>query len=205
MRAKEAFSRENIIAVVRAQSLDEGKRQVSSLDAANVEIVEISLNNEFAEDLIKWSLEHFPKICLGAATILTLEQAKKVYDWGVNFMASPVAFKEVLDFAKESKFFFIPGAHSPTEIAAIQQNYSFPLIKLFPTPSIAAFQGIQKVFTNTKFVLSSFPVNEIKGYIDSGAGHFAIGSYLMDDLDNLKQKVISLKELLPSQKALYPS
>ncbi len=193
------FSQEKIVGVVRPKTFEEGQAQFLALKEAGIKIIEISANNRFHLQLLNWSLKESPELLIGTASVLTLETAVSAKEAGAQFLVSPIGNPQIMDFAERTKTFLIPGAATPTEIAQIINSYSFPIVKLFPVACPIVFEGIAKVFPNTNFLLSSFPVAEFERFLSLGAKYFAIGSHLTENLNLTKQRFESLKAKLPAE------
>jgi 2-dehydro-3-deoxyphosphogluconate aldolase / (4S)-4-hydroxy-2-oxoglutarate aldolase len=196
MNIPTAFTQEKIIGVIRSDELMQAKEQFSSFVEAGIKIIEISLKNEASLQLIDWALKQNEEeqICIGAASILRAEQAQQAKELGVHFLVSPVCTKQVLTFAASNDLMFVPGASTPSEIAMAIDILNPPIIKLFPAPSLLAFQGLKKVFTGVDFMLSSYPVEDTKYYLKSGASYFAIGSHFTDQLSLTAERVNIVNE-----------
>lgn len=193
---EEILPQKKIIAIIRTSNLAEGQNQIMALQQVGFSIIEISLNSPNAFALFEWARHKYTKLCLGAASILNLQQAQAAQQKGFDFFVSPIMNKALMRFALDQGLNFIPGACTPTEISQVLQFYDFSLIKLFPTNCLQNYLGLKKVFPEASFLLSSFPIQEIKNFAKAGANYFAIGSFLTENINSIKEKTIFLNSQL---------
>lgn len=71
------------------------------------------------------------KIFVGAGTVMTGEQAELAIEAGAEYIISPNVDEAVIRRTKELDKLSIPGAMTPTEVAAAA-SYGADLVKLFP-------------------------------------------------------------------------
>src|SRR5512136_924915 len=74
---------------------------------------EITFRTEAAEEAIQLIAATFPKIILGAGTILTTAQAEKAIRAGAQFVVSPGFNPNVVNWCLEHKVPVIPGVVTP--------------------------------------------------------------------------------------------
>jgi 2-dehydro-3-deoxyphosphogluconate aldolase/(4S)-4-hydroxy-2-oxoglutarate aldolase len=85
------------------------------------------------------------RMCIGAGTVLTIEQALAAKEAGADFALAPNVDVQVIKTMKDNKMVAIPGAMTPTEIMQAW-NAGADIIKLFPAgnlglPYVKAIQG----------------------------------------------------------------
>ncbi|MDJ0625923.1 MAG: bifunctional 4-hydroxy-2-oxoglutarate aldolase/2-dehydro-3-deoxy-phosphogluconate aldolase [Candidatus Caenarcaniphilales bacterium] len=179
---QEAFLLEKVAGIVRARSFEEAKEKSILLKSGGLKIIELAYEEQFFTKFIEWSKDYLSEIRIGAASLITLQQAKEAIDSGANFLVSPIANTQMIDLALQNNLDIIPGAFSPTEIADIIHNFpELSCIKLFPSDSATYFRNTLKVFPNIDFLISSFKISEIESFINYGAKMFVVGSYFTDD------------------------
>jgi 2-dehydro-3-deoxyphosphogluconate aldolase / (4S)-4-hydroxy-2-oxoglutarate aldolase len=195
-KTKNFLFTEKLAGVIRSLDQEAAKNQISIL-AKDLKIIEISAINPAFEDLFGWARKTFPQHIIGIATLLDLKQAQKAFELRPDFLVSPISDIKTLEFMRNQDILFVPGACTPTEIAFLINNYpEFPLIKVFPANSLIAFQGLKKIFSESQFVLSSFPVEDIPSFYKSGVAFFAIGSYFTENLNLASERIKNIKSLL---------
>jgi len=197
MNLHQSILTEKLIGVVRSNDAAEARSQIKCLKEAGLRVLEISSLNADYKKIVDWVKALDETLVIGVATLLNQTQLAEALDSAADFFVSPVADERMLDCAAQADCCFIPGAFSPSEIACIlNHQHNFPIIKLFPAASVAAFEGIKKVFKHPKFLLSGFDFNQLPSLIDRGADLLAIGSYFTQDLNLTSQRVTQVKTLL---------
>ena len=75
------------------------------------------------------------KLCLGAGTVLSVEQVQAAYDAGAEFILSPNTKKAVIEKTRELGMVSVPGAMTPSEIVDAW-DYGADIVKLFPADDL---------------------------------------------------------------------
>lgn len=132
----ETLSGFGVIPVVEVERAEDAVGLATSLAAAGLLAIEITLRTPAALDAISLVSEAHPQMCVGAGTILTVEQVDAAMAAGATFGVSPGLGAAALE-ANSRGWPFIPGAVTPTEaLAAFEKGFS--RVKIFPA---AAFGG----------------------------------------------------------------
>ncbi|MCR5809114.1 MAG: bifunctional 4-hydroxy-2-oxoglutarate aldolase/2-dehydro-3-deoxy-phosphogluconate aldolase [Clostridiales bacterium] len=125
---------------------------------------------------------------IGAGTVMTTDQVRAAFQAGARFIISPNTERSVIEETKRLGMASIPGAMTPTEIAAAY-SYGADIVKVFP----AGFLGAE-YFKAIKAPLSHIPMAAVAGvtpdniadFKKAGACAFGISSgvYLKDAVIN---------------------
>lgn len=70
-------------------------------------------------------------VSVGAGTVLSVDFARIAYEAGAEFIVSPCTNPEVIRYTKEKGMLSVPGAYTPTEIAAAY-DLGADIVKIFP-------------------------------------------------------------------------
>jgi 2-dehydro-3-deoxyphosphogluconate aldolase/(4S)-4-hydroxy-2-oxoglutarate aldolase len=128
-----------IIAIVRNVPSEKIIATVQALLAGGMNAIEITINQKSVEDVLK-SIENIrlirktfgDRICLGAGTVMTIEQADAVIEAGAEYIISPHTDEALIQHCKMRNVITIPGALTPTEIVkAYTAGADF--VKVFPS------------------------------------------------------------------------
>jgi 2-dehydro-3-deoxyphosphogluconate aldolase/(4S)-4-hydroxy-2-oxoglutarate aldolase len=135
-----AIRRERLIVVLRRVAPRERLLAlVDELVDAGARIFEVTLDApEAAADLVavREQVRDAADRCLvGAGTVLTERQLQAARDAGAAFAVAPVLDAELVAVARDAGLPFIPGALSPTEIAAAWAAGA-TMVKLFPASAV---------------------------------------------------------------------
>ena len=144
-------------AVVPVVVLDDAKDAVATakaLLAGGVDVMEITFRTAAAADSIKAVAESCPDMCVGAGTVITLEQCKKAVDCGAKFIVSPGFDEEVVRWCVENGIAVTPGCVTPTEIMAAMK-LGLNVVKFFPAGvygGLSAMKALSGPFGGIKFI-----------------------------------------------------
>ena len=148
-----SFILENkIIAISRQIATDKILNLAKALYAGGIKLLEITFdqssdscieNTMKSISIIKNEFEG--KLCVGAGTVLTVEQAEKAFEAGADYILSPDTNIQVIQRTKQLGMISIPGALTPTEILQAW-NAGADIVKLFPAslfgvPYLNAIKG----------------------------------------------------------------
>ena len=127
----EKLSRVRIIPVLSFHSAEGSLRLGEILVEGGLCAAEVTFRTEAAEGAIRAMRKAYPELCLGAGTVLSVEQLSRAVDAGAEFAVAPGLNPEVVRASAEKGFPFAPGVCTPTEIEAA---YSLGCVtmKFFP-------------------------------------------------------------------------
>ena len=110
------FENINVLPILDIDKNVDPEKLINALIDGKINTVEITLRNEKAFDNIKFIRKKFPNLILGVGTIVNLDQLKKAIDLGADFGISPGFETEILKYAHENNFSYIPGVSTASEI-----------------------------------------------------------------------------------------
>lgn len=143
-----------IIPVVILQNEEDAKRQLSALMEGGLPVAEITFRTDYAEEGIKYAAENFPKLCVGAGTVMNVEQCKRAIKAGAKFIVSPGLSEEVAEWCRPRGIDYLPGCVTPTEIMKAI-SLGITTVKFFPANvygGLAAIKALSAPFPQIKFV-----------------------------------------------------
>lgn len=123
---------DGLIAVIRAGSSEQAIAVSRALHAGGVRVLEIALTTPGGiEAIAAVKAELGDDAVIGAGTVLDAGSAEAVIDAGADFVFAPNTDERVMATVKARHRPMVPGALTPTEVAAAQAAGA-DLIKLFP-------------------------------------------------------------------------
>lgn len=129
--------------------------------------------------------EHFDgRMDIGAGTVLTEKQVAMTKAAGGTFIVSPDANPAVIGRTKSEGLMSVPGALTPTEIAAAHR-YGADVVKLFPAKLFGApyVRMVKAPLSHVPlFAVGNMVLSDMKEYLDAGIGGFCVGG----DIANLR-------------------
>ncbi|MCL2203445.1 MAG: bifunctional 2-keto-4-hydroxyglutarate aldolase/2-keto-3-deoxy-6-phosphogluconate aldolase [Defluviitaleaceae bacterium] len=142
-----ALGEEKVVAVIRAESEEQGFKIVDAVKKGGIKFLEITLTVPGAIDIIKELAKKYKNedIYLGAGTVLDPETARAAILAGAAYIVSPCFSPEVMRMCNRYRVPCMPGAQTIKEIVACLEMGA-DIIKVFPgdaySPSIIkSFKG----------------------------------------------------------------
>lgn len=128
-----------IIVILRGLSLDETLQTASALESGGIHCVEVTFNQKKTTTdtcmAIAKLKETFPKLHIGAGTVLTSDQLTQAYHAGAEFIISPNTSIPLITQTKELGMLSIPGAMTPSEIVNAK-SAGADIVKIFPSNNL---------------------------------------------------------------------
>ena len=114
---KALFEEEPVLGIIRGVPENALEGVLEASVRADLKFAEITLNTPQALDLISKAVENFSNsLCIGAGTVLSMDDAESAASAGASFLVSPSLNLEVANFCKQRQLPYFPGAFTPTEI-----------------------------------------------------------------------------------------
>lgn len=176
-----------IIAIVRGVYGDDVLRLSEALLQSGIRMIEVTYDQtgkaENTADTIRLITEHFAgDVLAGAGTVMSAEQARIAKDAGARYIISPNVKEEVIRETKKLNMVSMPGALTPTEIAAAYEMGA-DVVKIFPA-SVLGPAYIKAVKAPLKHipVMAVGGINEknARDYIAAGAAGVGVGGNLVN-------------------------
>lgn len=178
MNTYEMILHHKLVAIVRGFAPEDVVNMAEAYVAGGVCCMEVTFDQSSAEkrletvraiQAVKAALGD--RVCIGAGTVMTVEQVQLAAQAGAEFMVSPNVDEEVIRETKRQGKVSIPGALTPTEVAAAYKMGA-DIVKLFPANEVGP--GYIKAL---KTPLNHIPLMATGGMRpDNAATYLAAGS-----------------------------
>jgi 2-dehydro-3-deoxyphosphogluconate aldolase/(4S)-4-hydroxy-2-oxoglutarate aldolase len=171
-----------IIPAIRVSSAEEAHFAADCVTSGGIPIVEITMTVPEAVKVIAHLVRHYPKMVVGAGTVLNVKVAAECIEAGASFITSTGFGPQVVEFAVKKEIAVLPGALTPTEvIAAFEAGSDF--VKVFPCTQV----GGDKYIKALKTALPQIPLIAAGGvtqhtadrFIVAGAAAIGVGTELI--------------------------
>ena len=142
------------IPVVVINDISETKATLGGLCEGGLPCAEITFRTACAADAIKLGKELYPDMCIGAGTVINLDQCLKAIEAGAEFIVSPGLSEEVAVYCVEKGIPYFPGCVTPTEIMKAI-SLGITTVKFFPAGvygGLKAIKALAAPFPQIKFV-----------------------------------------------------
>lgn len=176
---------EKIIAIVRGISSTQIVSLARALEAGGVSCIEVTFDQTAPEETLA-SLRAVKEamggaVCLGAGTVMTVEQVERSVQAGAEYIISPNVDEAVIRATKKLDKISIPGAMTPTETAFAWQCGA-DIVKLFPAGLLGPAY-IKAVKAPLKHIpvtaVGNITVDNCASFIEAGAVGVGVGGSLV--------------------------
>ena len=143
-----------VVPVVVLDNVADAVPTAKALLAGGVDIMEITLRTPAGLESIREVANNCPDICVGAGTVVNLEQCKQAVERGAKFIVSPGFDPATVAWCVENNIAITPGCVTPTEIMA-GLAMGVDVFKFFPANvygGLPAMKALAGPFGNVKFV-----------------------------------------------------
>jgi len=138
---------EGVVAVIRAESREQGLKLVDSVKEGGIKILEVTMTVPGAVDIIKEISEHYKNedVVIGAGTVLDPETARLCILAGARYIVSPSLNPDTVKLCNRYRIPVMPGVMTVKE-AVEALELGAEVIKVFPGNAfgpeiIKAFKG----------------------------------------------------------------
>ena len=167
----EKYIQTKIIPVVVVENEDE-TRKIAELCLEFLPSIELTLRTEYGYKALEILAKDYPNIQRSAATVLNIEQVKRVVDLGTNIIISPGFQPAMLEYARNKNYYYIPGAATPSEVEQCLA-YGYKYIKFFHAALYGGINWIKSIapvykHTGVKFMpLGGVSIDNVKEYLQN--------------------------------------
>jgi 2-dehydro-3-deoxyphosphogluconate aldolase/(4S)-4-hydroxy-2-oxoglutarate aldolase len=182
MKTVDKLLTEKMMTLVRCNTQAQGQEMADALVDAGVKVIEITLTTPGALKIIEKLLKN-KDLLVGAGTVRTAKDVKKVEAIGGRFIVSPDTNEEVIAATKKLKLVSMPGVSTPTEVG-IAVDAGADILKLFPASVLgpAHLKSIREPFPNNRWCpTAGVTLESIPKWFEAGADLVGLGGPLTKD------------------------
>ncbi|RPI04012.1 MAG: bifunctional 4-hydroxy-2-oxoglutarate aldolase/2-dehydro-3-deoxy-phosphogluconate aldolase [Ignavibacteriae bacterium] len=132
-----------LVPVVVLEDAKNAEPLAEALIAGGLPCAEVTFRTAAAADAIK-RMARYKEICLGAGTVLSVDQTKLAVDSGATFIVSPGFNPKVVQYCVDQKIPITPGICTPTEIEMGLQ-YGLNIFKFFPAEAYGGLKTLKAI------------------------------------------------------------
>jgi 2-dehydro-3-deoxyphosphogalactonate aldolase len=180
--AEKYFSESRLIAILRGLKPEEAPGHGEAIVSAGWRCLEVPLNSpEPFKSIEALAKKYGDKALIGAGTVLTAEDVKKVADAGGQLIVAPNTDRDVVEAAMKLNLVIMPGVYTATEaFAAYKMGVRY--LKLFPADSVGPgyIKALKSVLPKDAKVIPTggISVDTIAAFHEAGCHAFGIGTQL---------------------------
>lgn len=170
------------IPVVVINDISETEHILGELCKGGLPCAEITFRTDCAAEAIKLGRKLFPDMCIGAGTVINLEQCKNALEAGAEFIVSPGLSEEVAIHCVSNGIAYFPGCVTPTEIMKAI-SLGIKTVKFFPAGvygGLKAIKALSAPFPQIKFIpTGGVDMNNIDEFLAFDKIQAIGGSFIM--------------------------
>lgn len=143
-----------VVPVVELRSVKHAGPLLEALASGGLDVAEITLRTEAGLEAIHLLRAAYPQALVGAGTVRTTADAKRVIDAGAQFIASPATNPELIELCCSLGVVVTPGACTPTEVDAVLRSGA-NAVKFFPAEAAGGIPFLKALagrFRDARFV-----------------------------------------------------
>lgn len=171
-----------IIPAVRVPSGEDALFAARAVFEGGIRVAEITMTIPGALDVISTLRREVPEMMVGAGTVWRTDIARLAIEAGARFLTTTGVVPEIVDYAVREKIPVLPGALTPTEVAAAWMSGA-DMVKIFPCSQVGGAPYIRMLkapFPSVHFVASGGVSQQNAGdFILAGADVLGIGADLI--------------------------
>ena len=172
-----ALGADRVMAIVRYRAGGDLAAAIDALCTGGVRVLEITMNTAGA-----WTEppDVPPGVLLGAGTVTTADEVRRVADLGARFVVSPGFDPAVVEAAAAAGIAAIPGVLTATEVLAARRH-GVEYFKLFPAGALGVgyLKALRGPFPEEAFVpTGGVAIGAVATWLAAGAFAVALGSDL---------------------------
>ena len=174
-----------LVAILRASDAGRFLEVGRVLYEAGVRGIEVTLTSEGALEAFGRLREELPgDALLGVGTVRSVADAELAAAAGAGYLVAPDLRPEVVGWAVERGLPVVPGALTPTEVAAAWA-VGATAVKVFPVSAVggpAYVEAVRAPLPEVPLVpTGGVGIDDIGAYLDAGAAAVGLGSPLLGD------------------------
>ncbi len=170
-----------LVPVVVVEDEDKAPGVANALIEGGLPIMEVTLRTQAAIASIKKIKNEFPKMLLGAGTVLSVDKAKEAVDAGAEFIVAPGFNEKLVSWCLDNSVTVTPGCVTPTEIEHAM-SFGLNVIKFFPADVFGGVNGCKALsgpFKTVKFIpTGGVGLGNLKDFADKEYIHAIGGGWL---------------------------
>ena len=195
------LSTSKMIVILRNIKFNQLEEYISLLEYNGLNTIEITLNSPDPFKSIELVSKKFPKINIGAGTVILKDDISKLSDIGVKFIVSPNTNPHIIEETLNRNLVSVPGFYSATEgFSAIK--YGATILKLFPAGinGLNLIKDYSAVFPSNIKIIPTGGINldNMKNFLDKSYA-IGMGGALFSNnisLHDFKERIKKIKLIL---------
>lgn len=190
MNVLDFICQNKLVAISRGVYGDNLVKAVQAVMEGGIKTIEITFDQSNKIDGIEKTASSIAQVkekfgqnlCVGAGTVMTIEQAKAAKEAGADFALAPNTDIQVIKAMKDLGLIAVPGALTPSEIASAY-NAGADIVKVFPvsTLGINYINAVRAPISQIKLMaVGGVSEANVKEFLENGFCSAGIGSNIIN-------------------------
>ena len=206
MKTIDKLLSEKMMTLVRSNSQSEGQALADAIVEAGVKVIEITLTTPGAHKIIEKLLKN-KDLLVGAGTVRTVKEVKKMEDIGVSFIVSPNTNEDVIAVTKKLNLVSMPGVSTPSEVAIAEESGA-DILKLFPATILGPdhLKMLREPFPGNRWCpTAGITLDSIPKWFEAGADLVGLGGPVTKDgVSGVSKNVLAFRSAInEASKVVY--
>lgn len=164
----EQIRQTRVVPVLTVSRPESGAALARALYNGGMTCAEVTFRTEQAAACLEQMAQAIPQLCVGAGTILSVEQARRARSCGAAFMVTPAFNEAVTDYCLSEGLPVLPGVCTPYEVGlCLEKNLTF--LKFFPAQASGGPQMLKALagpFGGVEFMATGgISLENMAGYL----------------------------------------
>lgn len=150
------LQQKRLLPVAVLEDVESGLKTAAALREAGLNLIEVTLRNPAAKEVIAAIIKEFPDMTVGAGTVLDPATVQPLADMGVQFFVAPGLDEAVVAAAHKAGCPITPGICTPSEVSR-GLNLGCKVLKFFPAEAAGGAKMLKALtaafgHTGVKFI-----------------------------------------------------
>lgn len=142
MNAGELIALDPVIPIATIERIEDAVPLARAIEKGGLRTLEVTLRTSVALEAIERIASEFPRLTVGAGTILGNAQIEAAERAGARFLVTPATTARLLDGLEASSLPFLCGCATPSDVAALLER-GIRQMKLFPAEAIGGVEMVK--------------------------------------------------------------
>jgi 2-dehydro-3-deoxyphosphogluconate aldolase/(4S)-4-hydroxy-2-oxoglutarate aldolase len=150
----EQIEKIGIVPVVVLDDAKDAEPLAKALCEGGLPCAEVTFRTDAAEESIRIMSEKYPKMLVGAGTVLTTEQVNRAVAAGAQFIVSPGLNPTVVEYCLQRGIAVAPGTANPSNVETAL-SFGLDVVKFFPAELLGGLKMIKAMtapYVGVKFM-----------------------------------------------------
>lgn len=153
-KMQEQLQKFGVVPVVVLNDAKDALPLAKALVEGGLPCAEVTFRTEAAEESIRQIAAEYPRMLVGAGTVLATEQVDRAVNAGAKFIVSPGFDPEIVDYCLSKEIPIFPGCVTPSEVAQAVKR-GLKVVKFFPAEQyggVATIKALAAPYTMVRFM-----------------------------------------------------